>query len=104
MAGLYTRQAIHTRADNKPPRRGTTKGEAADEHQARIKQLSQDANYIIVYTDGSMKEKDGENRTRAGCVIYWKGMERKSGSEGMGRRAEVYDADMLGLLRGLETA
>ena len=51
-----------------------------------------------------MKEKDGENRTGAGWVLYWKGMERKSGSEGMGRHAEVYDAEMLGILRGLETA
>jgi len=34
----------------------------------------------------------------------WKGMERKSGSDGMGGNAEVYDAEMLGLLRGLEIA
>jgi len=47
--------------------------------------FSQDANYIIVYTDGSMKEIDRENRTGAGWVIHWKGIERRSGSEGMGK-------------------
>ncbi len=31
-------------------------------------------------------------------------MERRSRCEGMGRLAEVYDAEMLALLRGLETA
>src|SRR5258708_4794415 len=31
-------------------------------------------------------------------------MERRSGREGMGCLAEVYDAEMLALLRGLETA
>ena len=32
------------------------------------------------------------------------GIERRSGNEGMGRFAEVYDAKMLALLRGLEAA
>ncbi len=41
--------------------------------------------YIITYTDGSMKEKDQEQRTRAGWVVYWKGRERRSGCEGMGK-------------------
>ena len=36
------------RLTTNPTCRGTTKGEAADEHWTRIKQLSQDANYIIV--------------------------------------------------------
>ena len=49
-----------------------------------------------------MKEIEQENRTGAGWVIYWKGIERR-GREGMGRFAEVYDA-MLALLRGLEAA
>ena len=31
-------------------------------------------------------------------------MERRNGSEGMGRLAKVYNAEMLALLRGLETA
>jgi len=35
------------RLTTNPAHRGTTKGEAADEHQTRIKQLSQDANYIL---------------------------------------------------------
>ena len=51
-----------------------------------------------------MKEVEQENRTGAGWVIYWRGIERRSGNEGMGRFAEVYDAEMLALLRGLEAA
>ena len=39
-----------------------------------------------------MKEVEQENQTGKGWVIYWKGMERRSGNEGMGRFAEVYDA------------
>ena len=51
-----------------------------------------------------MKEVEQENQTGAGWVIYWKGIERRNGNEGMGRFAEVYDAEMLALLRGLEAA
>ena len=51
-----------------------------------------------------MKEKERAHRTGAGWVLYWKGRERRNGSEGMGKLAEVYDAKMLALLRGLETA
>ena len=93
-----------TRLTTNPAQRGITKGEAADEHRTRVAQLSQENDYIITYTDGSMKEKEQGRRTGAGWVVYWKGVERRCGSEGMGRLAEVYDAEMLALLRGLETA
>ena len=36
-----------------------------------------------------MKERGQEHRTGAGWVVYWKGMERRSGREGMGGLAEV---------------
>ena len=81
-----------------------TKGEAADKHCTRITQISQEEDYIITYTDGSMKEKDWELQTGAGWVVYWKGRERKYGCKGMGMGAEVYNAEMLALLRGLEMA
>jgi ribonuclease HI len=93
-----------TRLTTKPAQRGLTKREAADEHRTRITQLSQDADTIITYTDGSMKEKEQENRTGAGWVLYWKGVERRNGSEGMSKHAEAYEAEMLALLRGLEMA
>ena len=92
------------RLTTNPAQRGTTKGEAANAHRTRLSQISQKNEYIITYTDGSMKEVEQENRTGAGWVIYWKGIERRSGNEGMGRFAEVYDAEMLALLRGLEAA
>ena len=44
------------------------------------------------------------HRTGAGWVLYWKGVERRSGSEGLVILAGVYDGEMLALLRGLETA
>jgi ribonuclease HI len=93
-----------TRISTNPAHRGITKGEAADEHRTRITQISQENEYIIVYTDGSMKEREQENWTGAGWVVYWKGEERRRGNEGMGRSAEVYDAEILALLRGLEAA
>ena len=93
-----------TRLIMNPARRGLTKGEAADEHRTRIMKLQQEDDYIITYTDGSMKEKERIHRTGAGWVLYWKGMERRGGCEGMGGLAEVYNTEMLALLRGLETA
>jgi len=93
-----------TRLTTNPAQRGFTKGEAANEHRTRIIQISQENDYIITYTDGSMKEKNQEHRMGAGWVVYWKGMERRSGGEGMGSLAEVYDAEMTALLRGLEAA
>ena len=93
-----------TRMTMNPAQRGHTKGEAADEHRTRITQLAYEEDYIIMYTNGSMTEKDHERQTGAGWVVYWKGLERRSGREGMGKLAEVYDTKMLALLKGLETA
>jgi hypothetical protein len=64
-----------TRISTNPARRGITKGEAADEHRTRTTQISQENEYIITYTNGSMKEKEQENWTGAGWVVYWKGEE-----------------------------
>ena len=93
-----------TRMTMNPAQRGHTKGEAANEHQMRIMQLAYKEDYIITYTNRSMTEKDHECQTGAGWVVYWKGLERRSRREGMGKLAEVYDTEMLALLRGLETA
>jgi hypothetical protein len=93
-----------TRITTNPACQGLTKGEVADEHRARIRQISQENGCIITYTNGSMKQKDQENWTGAGWTVYWKGIERRWGNEGMGKCAEVYDAEMLALLRGLEAA
>ena len=49
-----------TRMTMNPAQRGHTKGEAADEHQTRIMQLAYKEDYIIMYTDRSMTEKDHE--------------------------------------------
>jgi len=39
-----------------------------DEHRTRITPISQEDDYIITYTDGSMKEKEQENHTGAGWI------------------------------------
>jgi len=39
--------------------------------------------------------KEEENRTRAGRILYWKGVERRNGNEGMGIHADVCDVEML---------
>jgi hypothetical protein len=51
-----------------------------------------------------MKEREQETWTGVGWVVYWRREERGRGNEGMGKSAEVYDAVMLALLRGLEAA
>ena len=51
-----------------------------------------------------MKEKDQVHQTGAGWVVYWKGRETRGGCKGIGSLAEVYNAEMLALLRGLEIA
>jgi len=58
MVSLCTRQAIHTMPIPNPACRSITQGETANKHWARMKQLSQDANYIIMYTDRFMEEKE----------------------------------------------
>ena len=57
-------------------------------------QLAYEEDYIIMYTDRSMTEKDHECQTGAGWVVYWKGLERRNAREGMGESAEVYDAEI----------
>jgi ribonuclease HI len=97
-------EIVHNKNNDKPRPSRSHKREAADEHRARIRQISQENGYIITYTDGSMKQKDQENWTGAGWTVYWKGIERRWGNEGMGKCAEVYNAEMLALLRGLKAA
>jgi len=50
-----------TRLTTNPAQRGLTKGEAANEHHTRVMQISQEDDYIITYTNSSMKEKDQEH-------------------------------------------
>ena len=66
--------------------------------------ISQVEDYVIVYTDGSMKEQRQGHQMGAGWVLYWRGSERRNRGEGLGRLAKVYNAEMLALLQGLKTA
>ena len=84
------------------PARGLSKKKAAQEHRTKFTQISKDANFITIYTDGSKKYKQ-ENRTGAGWVLYWRGVEERWGREVMGNLPKTSDAEMLALLRGLES-
>jgi ribonuclease HI len=93
-------QDIRSRLIINPHQTGITKSKAADEHQTRVTQLSQDADYIIVYTDGSKRK----NRTGAGWALYWKGVEQRCGNEGRSKYCTIEDTEMLALLLGLKAA
>ena len=75
MANGHERDTVRSKAalTTNPAQRGLIKGEAAYERRARITQVSQEDNYTITYTSGSMKEKEQEHQTGAGWVLYWKG-------------------------------
>ena len=55
-----------TRLTTNPAQRGITKRDAADEHHTRVMQISSQDDYIITYTDGSMKEEDQDQNTEQG--------------------------------------
>ena len=81
------------------PARGLSKKKAAKKHRTRFTHISKDANFITIYTDGSKKY----NRTGAGWVLYWRGVEERWGREVMGNFPKISDAEMMALLRGLES-
>jgi ribonuclease HI len=59
---------------------------------------------LIVYSDGSLLKKNGFSRAGAGVVMYHKGVEVKARTMGLGGNAEVYDAEMAGLMMGSKMA
>ena len=89
-----------TPENNSPPSRGLSK-EAKNDYveavQDRISTLTSVPNSLVIFTDGSRRRVQDHRRTGAGYVAYTLGREVRSGQWGMGRRAEVYDAEMLAL-------
>jgi hypothetical protein len=75
--------------------------EGKDSRIAEVKETERqaacDPAHLVVFTDGSRHIPRRHTRTGAAYVIYHMGREISSGSYGLGRRAGVYDAEMLAL-------
>lgn len=87
-----------------PAKLGVTKDEAAKSHNTLVTEKKSQGNYILGYTDGSQRPTATGPINGAGWVLYDEANELGSGKEGLGARAEVYDAEMVALLRGLRLA
>ncbi|KAG9126385.1 hypothetical protein FRC07_003632 [Ceratobasidium sp. 392] len=59
---------------------------------------------LACFTDGSKRIQSNCRRTGAGYVIYGRGKEVFSGRVGLGPRADVFDAEMLGLALAAQKA
>jgi ribonuclease HI len=59
---------------------------------------------IIVYTDGSKVERDGDSSAGAGWVAYQAHRKILSGRQSLGQGAEIYDAEAYAATQGLEMA
>ncbi|CAA7267947.1 unnamed protein product [Cyclocybe aegerita] len=69
-----------------------------------ISELTKSNQNLLVYSDGSLIKKSGFSRTGAAAVVYHEGREINSEKMGIGERAEVYDAEMAGLMMGARMA
>ncbi|KAI0316461.1 hypothetical protein OF83DRAFT_1047791, partial [Amylostereum chailletii] len=79
-------------------------GKYIDKLKARLRGLSRDRTTLVIYTDGSRRRASGHRRTGAGYVAYIGMDEVKAGRWGLGRRAGIYDAEMLALSGGAAAA
>lgn len=70
-----------------------------EETRARIAALATNGS-IVCYSDGSKRKINGHNQVGAGFAIEQAGREIDSGRIGLGRKAEVFDTEMLALAMG----
>jgi ribonuclease HI len=83
-----------------PPKTPTgTKDEAAKEHIKHTNALRLRRDHLLIYSDGSLLE-EGRRNVGVGLTAYHAGREVAARSVCMGRKAEVYDAEMKGLAMG----
>jgi len=73
-----------------------------DGHKEQVQSLAKEDNCLVVYSDGSMVKKKGFPQVGAAAVGFHKGEEVFHKKMGMGGRAEVYDAEMAGLMMGVK--
>ena len=65
--------------------------------QTKIHSISTSFSTLSIFTDGSRKLHRNKTRTGAGYVLLCQGQEVSAGRRGLGKRANVYDAEMLAL-------
>ncbi|KAI0309228.1 hypothetical protein OF83DRAFT_1036948, partial [Amylostereum chailletii] len=73
------------------------RNEYANRLKVRLGNISRDETVLAIYTDGSRRSANGHRRTGAGYVAYLGANEVRAGRWGLGRRAGIYDAEMLAL-------
>ena len=77
---------------------------AHDEHNKKIEDYQKNPNTLYIYTDGSKINRAGFSRVGAGATAYHEGREVAYGRLGLGRHAEVFDAEMAAVALGTEKA
>ena len=74
----------------------------ADNHAEFVAETEDDPGYLLVYSDGSLTERQGRRLTGHGTVGYTCGKEVFRRGEALGEHVEVYDAEMAGLRAAAE--
>ncbi|KNZ82139.1 RNA-directed DNA polymerase from mobile element jockey [Termitomyces sp. J132] len=82
------------------------KKEEAKQHNERVHTLRADQTQLLMYSDGSMKAMD-TNKTKTvgwGFIGYYRGEEVLVDRGGLGSKAEVYDAKLMGIAKAVKAA
>jgi ribonuclease HI len=82
----------------------TDKQEATDLHRTFISNLSRTNNSLLVYTDGSLLKRSGFQQAGAATVGYRGNAEIFHLQMGLGGRAEIFDAEVAGLMMAANRA
>ncbi|KAI0916052.1 hypothetical protein AcV5_010469 [Taiwanofungus camphoratus] len=80
-----------------PATKGTSKDDASLEHILKVGAFTNSPQHLLVYSDGSMLETRGSRRVGAGYVALKQHIPISSRKIGLGKKAEVYDAELAGL-------
>jgi ribonuclease HI len=67
-------------------------------HNALLNRIKHSPQSVIAYSDGSHTHHHGFPRTGAAMVMYHEDRETKTQQMGLGGNAEIYDAEMAGLM------
>jgi ribonuclease HI len=88
------------------PRREVSKAEAATEHILEVSRFRLDRDHLTVYSDGSLLTDDRINKPAVGAALagFHRGREVFRKMIALGGRAEVYDAEMVGLAQAARMA
>ena len=82
----------------------TAKLDATKSHLKLIENISILNNSLYIYTDGSLLKRSGFQRTGAGTVGYHNGNEVFHLQMGLGGHAEIFDAELAGLMMAAHRA